>query len=259
VQADDGSFQSPVLATPWTFSHVFPNPGNFGYYCVLHGGPGGLGMAGRVIVGGRAAWANQDIAHTLNAWDFSSRVAPGAWGSAVTPPFHRTGSAAGETLIAGVSLPSGAQLTGLELAGCDNGAGTLVARLYRCLDPDSACSALAAVAATGAPACAYSSVPISNVPVDNFVYTYAVEVQAGASQSLRAVRVFYRRAVSPAPATATFNDVPTSDPRFRFVEALAASGVTSGCGGGNFCPDSPLTRGQMAVFLSVALGLYFPH
>jgi hypothetical protein len=27
---------------------------------------------------------------------------------------------------------------------------------------------------------------------------------------------------------------------------------------GNFCPDGPLTRGQMAVFLSKALGLQFP-
>ena len=29
------------------------------------------------------------------------------------------------------------------------------------------------------------------------------------------------------------------------------------CGGGNFCPDAPLTSGQMAVFLSLGLGLHF--
>jgi hypothetical protein len=32
---------------------------------------------------------------------------------------------------------------------------------------------------------------------------------------------------------------------------------TAGCGGGNYCPDAPLTRGQMAAFLSKALGLHF--
>ena len=259
VQADNGMFTSPVLGSPWTFSFTFPSQGSFRYFCVLHGGPGGVGMAGVVNVGGRAAWADKDIAYTLNAWDFSSRVAPGAWGSAANPPFHRTGSAAGETLVAGVAIPSGAQLTGLELAGCDNGAGSLNALLYRCLDPDATCDSIAAVSATGTPACGYSSVPISNETVDNFAYSYVVEVQAGASQSLRAVRVFYRRAVSPAPATATFNDVPAGDPRFRFVEALVAAGITGGCGGGNYCPDSPVTRGQMAVFISVALGLYWPH
>ena len=65
----------------------------------------------------------------------------------------------------------------------------------------------------------------------------------------------YHLTVSPAPATATFNDVPTNHPFFQYVEALASSGITAGCGNGNFCPDQPLTRGQMAVFLSKALGL----
>jgi len=65
----------------------------------------------------------------------------------------------------------------------------------------------------------------------------------------------YHLTVSPAPGVATFNDVPTNHPFFQYVEALASSGITAGCGSGNFCPDQPLTRGQMAVFLSKALGL----
>ena len=67
--------------------------------------------------------------------------------------------------------------------------------------------------------------------------------------------IAYRLQVSPAPASATFGDVPTSHPLFQYVEALAAAGITGGCGRGNFCPDAPLTRGQMAVFLAKALGL----
>jgi len=71
-------------------------------------------------------------------------------------------------------------------------------------------------------------------------------------------RVAWVRQVSPPPATPTFTDVPTGDARFQFVEALVKSGITAGCGNGNFCPDQPLTRGQMAVFLSKALGLQWP-
>jgi hypothetical protein len=63
--------------------------------------------------------------------------------------------------------------------------------------------------------------------------------------------------VSPAPAVATFGDVPVGRPQHQYIEALVASGITAGCGGGNYCPDAPLTRGQMAVFLSKGLGLHF--
>lgn len=71
-------------------------------------------------------------------------------------------------------------------------------------------------------------------------------------------QVSWVRQVSPAPATATFNDVPTSHPFFQFVEALSKSGITGGCGAGNYCPNQPLTRGQMAVFLAKGLGLSWP-
>ena len=73
------------------------------------------------------------------------------------------------------------------------------------------------------------------------------------------VRVNYRLVVSPAPGTATFADVPVGHPFHRFVEALAAAGITGGCGGANYCPNDPLTRGQMAVFLAAALGLHWPN
>jgi len=70
-------------------------------------------------------------------------------------------------------------------------------------------------------------------------------------------RVFYKRQISPAPGVATFQDVPTNHIFFSNVEALAASGITGGCGGGKYCPDSFVTRGQMAAFLSRALGLHW--
>jgi len=58
--------------------------------------------------------------------------------------------------------------------------------------------------------------------------------------------------VCGAPA---FADVPASSPFCRWIEELARRGVVSGCGGGNYCPTNPVTRGQMGVFLTVTFGL----
>jgi len=65
--------------------------------------------------------------------------------------------------------------------------------------------------------------------------------------------------VSPAPATATFADVPVGAFGFQHIEALVVSGITAGCGGGNDCPDSHGTRAQMAVFPAKVLGLHWPN
>jgi len=73
------------------------------------------------------------------------------------------------------------------------------------------------------------------------------------------VEVHWHRTVSPPPATATFADVPPSHPFFQYIEALHAAGISAGCGGGNFCPDQPITRKQEAAFLAKALGLHWPN
>ena len=39
------------------------------------------------------------------------------------------------------------------------------------------------------------------------------------------------------------------------IEALAVSGITHGCGIGTFCPSRPVTRGEMAAFVTRAFGL----
>jgi hypothetical protein len=84
-----------------------------------------------------------------------------------------------------------------------------------------------------------------------------VVMPGGATVAFGGARIFWNRQISPAPAQATFADVPPDAPFFLYVEALAASGVTGGCGGGNYCPNAPLTRGQLAVFLAKALGLHW--
>ena len=53
----------------------------------------------------------------------------------------------------------------------------------------------------------------------------------------------------PPACMGMFGDVPCPSQYANWVEQLAAEGVTAGCGGGNYCPNDPNIRGQMAVFL----------
>jgi hypothetical protein len=46
-----------------------------------------------------------------------------------------------------------------------------------------------------------------------------------------------------------FADVPETSAFCRWIEELANRGVVSGCGGGLYCPASPVTREQMSVFV----------
>ncbi|HEY1435416.1 MAG TPA: DUF1800 family protein, partial [Thermoanaerobaculia bacterium] len=46
-----------------------------------------------------------------------------------------------------------------------------------------------------------------------------------------------------------FGDVSQASAFHAPVETIIRDGITSGCGGGNYCPSSPVTRAQMAVFL----------
>jgi hypothetical protein len=60
---------------------------------------------------------------------------------------------------------------------------------------------------------------------------------------------------SPPPATGIFDDVPLSYWAVHWIEQLAAEGITTGCGGSNYCPEAQVTRDQMAVFLVRAFEL----
>jgi hypothetical protein len=170
--------------------------------------------------------------------------------------------------LAPISLPHGALLTGLDLIGCDT---TPTGQIQWGLARQTISGGSEMLTTpyglffTGGPAtpgCGLTSASFGPFPIDGVDGAHYVAVaQIGTTGEARfhAVGVRYKLQVSPGPATATFTDVPIGHPFFQFIEALFASGITAGCGGGNFCPDAPLTRGQMAVFLSVALGLHFPN
>ncbi len=53
--------------------------------------------------------------------------------------------------------------------------------------------------------------------------------------------------------TSLFSDVPPTDPFCRHVHYIYATGVTSGCEPGKYCPAPDVTRAQMAMFVSRAI------
>jgi hypothetical protein len=175
----------------------------------------------------------------------------------------RTGG--GAFFEAPLHLPTGTSIEAIEVRFCDS-SPTDYFRVYLTTNTKSGTIAHAIVVDSTnaeAPGCVNSKISFASpLTVDNGTSTYSLQAQlnaTGTPQAICAAWVYYKRQVSPAPATATFGDVPVSHAFHQFVEALAAAGISGGCGSGNFCPDAPLTRGQMAVFLSVALGLHWPN
>jgi hypothetical protein len=59
----------------------------------------------------------------------------------------------------------------------------------------------------------------------------------------------------PACQTPIFADLPAANPFCAWVQELARRGVVGGCGGGNYCPENPVTREQMGVFIGAGFGL----
>jgi glucose/arabinose dehydrogenase len=59
----------------------------------------------------------------------------------------------------------------------------------------------------------------------------------------------------PEAATGLFADVPAGGAFAPWIEDLARRAITSGCGGGNYCPDGPVSRAQLAVFLVRAFSI----
>jgi len=51
----------------------------------------------------------------------------------------------------------------------------------------------------------------------------------------------------------SFSDVPTDFWAYRYVETVLHNAITAGCGGGLYCPTTPVSRWQMAVFISLAV------
>ena len=62
----------------------------------------------------------------------------------------------------------------------------------------------------------------------------------------------------PPPATGTlFDDVPLGSFADEWIEDLVARGITAGCSAAPplYCPGNPITRGQMATFITITFNL----
>ncbi|MBI3161138.1 MAG: M6 family metalloprotease domain-containing protein [Chloroflexi bacterium] len=72
-----------------------------------------------------------------------------------------------------------------------------------------------------------------------------------AQMAILLLRSKYGNTYNPPPVTGpVFADVPAGYWAAAWIKQLVAEGITSGCGGGNYCPESAVTRAQMAVFLA---------
>jgi len=182
-------------------------------------------------------------------------------GPAADQVLREVSSATPVAFAANLDLPQGALITYLELDGCDSSSG---GNLQGTLVQSDAIgqvgySAPSLTSSAGGCVTLNEDLTSAGVVVDNqhnhyWLLAYVANV-GSTTPGLAGMVVGYRLQVPPAPASSDFSDVPTSSPQFQFIEALYHSGITAGCGGGNYCPDNPVTRGQMAVFLAKALGL----
>jgi len=199
----------------------------------------------------------------LTAWDFSGIDSTTVAVASAGLQLHPSGGNPG--FVAGVHLPSGAMITGIEMSACDNNSGTnadVGAAIQGCPDPGGACSVISFAQTTGAPGCTIVTGAANPHTIANKPNTYVAFVAFGAldgTVTFRNVKVRYKLQLSPAPATATFADVPKNHPFFRAIEAFAGANITGGCGSKNFCPDGIVTRQEVAKFFAVALGLNFPN
>jgi S-layer homology domain len=176
----------------------------------------------------------------------------------------RTATGSFVDFAASLNLPNGALIEYLELDECDGtgGSGYVQGALVQS-DYIGNSDATGFLASDGT-GCRFLSEDVTSkgFVVDNYHKHYWLVATVSSSPDgptgLAGIVVGYQLQVSPAPGSATFGDVPTNYIYFRAIEALAASKITSGCGGGNFCPNQAVTRGELAKFLANALGLFWP-
>ena len=167
-------------------------------------------------------------------------------------------------LYAPVPLPAGARVTQIGFDGYDSDASLDIdwGVYWVSVDSSDTTGNIGWFASAQSGGSFNATATLGSPPtVDSGKYYFAlVDLrEAGQHMCVKGMRVAYQLQVSPAPGTATFTDVPTNYWAFQYVEALAASGITAGSGGGNFCPGATVTRDQMAVFLAKALGLHWPN
>jgi len=171
--------------------------------------------------------------------------------------------------VAVPSLPSGALVSAVEFDWCDTSAASdLQFDVFSSGYTGETIQGLGSGSSDGSLGCSFTVVALDTPFTVNNDGTQLI-LQAtlpthDGTTSISGGVVRYVLQVSSPPATPSFNDVPTNDQGYQYIQALLASGITGGCGSHPpfsppvYCPDSFVTRRQMAIFLAKALGLQWP-
>ncbi len=213
----------------------------------------------------------QESFYSIPEWEFDPSSSDTAYSDLVNGGMSavRYSTSVGPAgFLAGPHLPDGAVLTSITYQFCDSNEfdDHLIGGLEQCDGLTGLCAIVGNTQTSTSdvvtPCKEYTDDLTSlNVVVSNRsqrLIVVGIANSADHTNGIVGAVIGYKLQISPAPATATFGDVPTDHPFFQHVEAFAGSGITGGCGGGNYCPDNPVTRGQMAVFFAKGLGLQFP-
>jgi len=212
---------------------------------------------------------------SFSDWTLSSGAPTSVCSLTLTPAEHYFNSLGGQ----GTSLVqtsqgcqwsaiSSAPWLGLGSGGSGVGVGAL--SFWVAPNPDgtrrTATLSLGTQALTIHQAAAFYDVPLSHPFYDYISKLSALGITAGcgdgnycadAPVTREQMAAFLLRSLGemnpPAPTQPRFSDVALTSPFAPFIEQMALRGITSGCGGGNYCPQSQVTREQMAAFLIRAL------
>jgi hypothetical protein len=226
-------------------------------------------LAGVALGNGPYGFGGTPTVTALSSMAFSPLQSSKTWDFVFGYQFRYFTSAGGD-FGGSVSIPAGAMIDKIGLASCDAAGGNYSIAALVQSDNNTGANVIDAFSSSAHGAASPCSIDYSATELNfqktsyaglsiQIVVTQATPAPMDGSVSFGAVEVWWHTVVGVPPGAPSFADVPPSNPFYGFIEALAASGITGGCGGGNYCPNNPVTRGQMAVFLAKALGLDWPN
>ena len=201
--------------------------------------------------------------YTMGAAEFLPKDSISTYATTVSPS-QRYATSSGAVFQTTPHIPGGALLTYLEFDYCDTDPNDSLSLDLSDCDYLGVCTYPPMASITtplNQSACGvytYLDLTSLNYTMNNNSRRLLLEAYTGSGgldKGFYGAIIGYKLQVSQPPPNPTFNDVPVADFGYQYVEALAASGITGGCGNNNFCPDSPVTRRQMAIFIAKALGL----
>ncbi len=110
-----------------------------------------------------------------------------------------------------------------------------------------------------------ATVPVGNSPGDLVIAGTRIYVTNSGSNTVSVIDTGTNTVVATVPvgnspgdivvgsSTGDFSDVPSSFWAYVYIQAIYNSGMTVGCGSGNYCPSEDAARDQMAAFIIRAL------